>query len=215
MEIANNLNQHKSQIIKVLTANNWRHFRDYFFIKENFLKNNLDDESQRRFCSYYVMNVHMNTPEKKVFFDLLQKKEMGLKNILKKLHTERRKLFLSFGTKLLHTINEKLPIYDRNIAYILKLSAQTYPASPEERIKNRIDIYEELKNGFKMLLANTEIKYYLKSIRRELQNKARIDKFNWQDKFISDTKLLDSLLWALYPILKNGASISVPRGVLG
>lgn len=208
-KIINHLNQCKSEIIKVLSVNNWRHFRDYFLIRGKFIKNDFDDQFKGVFCGFYIMNGARGLirPQKNEFFKLLSSRETDLGKILKVLYEipgyrNSRRLFLSFGTKLLHTINEKLPIYDGNIAHVLKLPAQTYPVSLEERIKNRIDIYEELKNKFNVLLANVEIRYYLKGIRQELQSKARFDKFNWQDKYILDTKLLDSLLWALYSILK-------------
>jgi hypothetical protein len=207
-KITNNLNQHKLEIIKVLTANNWRHFRDYFVIKDKFIKDDFDEQFKNIFCGFYILNGArgLNMPQKNKFFKLLLLRENNLEKILKVLYEipgyrNSRRLFLSFGTKLLHTINDKLPIYDGNIAYVLELSSQTYPTSLEERIENRIEIYQELKNNFIVLLANEQIRNYLKSTRQELQSKAKIDKFNWHDKFISDTKLLDSSLWALYPIL--------------
>lgn len=209
-KITNNLNQHKFKIIEVLTVNDWRHFRSYFLIKDKFTKNDFDEQFKNIFCSFYILNGvrGLNTLQKKKFFKLFSLKENDLEKILKVLYGipgygNSHKLFLSFGTKLLHTINNKLPIYDKNIAHVLDLSPQTYPASPEERVENRMEIYEELKNNFAVLLANEEIKNYLKSTRQELESKAKIDKFNWHNKFISDTKLLDSLLWALYSTLKN------------
>lgn len=208
-KIINNLNQHEPGIIKVLTASDWLHFKKYFLIKEKYLSKNIDQEFERIFCAFYIMNGArgLNNPQKKEFFKLLSSRENNLEIFFKSLYKisgygRRHKLFLSFGTKLLHTINEKLPIYDGNIAYVLKLPSPTHPASLEERIKNRMDIYQELKNNFVVLLANKQIKNYLKSIRQKLQSKAKSDKFNWQDKLISDTKLLDSTLWALYSVLK-------------
>jgi len=208
-KIINQFNQHKSEIIKVLSANNWRHFKSYFLIREKYLSKNLDDQFKKVFCGFYIMNGArgLNRPQKNEFFKLLSLKETDLEKVLKILYEihgykNSRKLFLSFGTKLLHTINEKLPIYDGNIAYVLELPTQIYPVSIEERMNNRIDIYNELKRKFNILLANTGIKNYLKSVRQELQSKAELDKFDWQNKYLSDTKLLDSLLWALYSTLK-------------
>jgi len=211
IKIKRYLNQHKSEIVEVLSANRWRHFRDYFLIKEKYLSNNIDDQFEKVFCGFYIMNGArgLNKPQKKEFFKLLSSKETDLEKILKSLYkipgyryNSSRRIFLSFGTKLLHTINEKLPIYDGNVAYVLKLPSQTYSASFEEKIKNRIDIYKALKGKFDILLADIEIRNYINSVRQELENKAELNKFFWQNKYISDTKLLDSLLWALYPILK-------------
>ena len=203
------LKQHKSEIIKILSENNWRHFKDYFLIREKYLSNDLDDEFKHVFCSFYIMNgpMGMNDMQKAEFFKLLSLREADLVKVLKSLYKipgykNSRKIFLSFGTKLLHMVNEKLPIYDRNIAYVLELPAQVPVGTLEKKIKNRIDIYDELKKKFTTLLANNEMRNYLKDIKQELQRKAGLDKFQWQDKNVSDTKLLDSSLWALYSILK-------------
>ena len=210
-EIITNLNQYKLEIIEVLIAGNGGHFNKYFKIKSKFIKNDFDEQFKKVFCNFYRLNGPggLNTSQKNKFFELLFLKENDLKNNLKILHKipgyeeNKPKLFLSFVTKLQHTINDKLPIYDENIASILELQSPTYPTSLEERIKNRMDIYQELKNNFAILLADEQIKNYLKNNRQELQHKATLCKFNWFDEFISDTKLLDSSLWALYKVSRN------------
>ncbi|MEK7104315.1 MAG: hypothetical protein AAB842_02860 [Patescibacteria group bacterium] len=210
-KIIGNLKQHKEEIIEKLLARNGDHFSMYFLIKERFLKNNIsdDDEFQKKFCYFYVMR-GINRLEKEEFFKLpsSMKNNLELKNILEKLceipnNGQRHRLFLSFGTKLLHTIDENLPIYDGNIAKVLELANPTYPTQKEERIQNRISIYDELKECFKILLGNAEIKNYLKYIRQDFSSRAKQTSFDWKDNFISDTKLLDSLLWALHTILKK------------
>lgn len=207
-KIIERLKQHGAEIIDTLSANNWRHFRDYFSIKEKYLSNNIDDQFVRIFCGFYIMNGArgLTKRQKTEFFKLLSSRETDLEKILKSLYKvpgykNSHRIFLSFGTKLLHTINDELPIYDGNISYVLELPSQTYPVSFEEKIKNRIDIYKTLKEKFKILLADIEIKDFINKTRQELQNKARLNKFSWQNKNISDTKLLDSLLWALYSSL--------------
>jgi len=205
-KIINNLNQYKSEIIEILSMENWQYFRDYFKIRENFLKNILNEEFKHIFCRFYRLDGPggLNNQQKEKFFKLLSLKETKLEKILKTLHKipgygKRKRLFLSFGTKLLHTVNEKLPIYDRNISSVLKLSTPVYVGSLEEKIKNRLDIYEELKQDyFKTLLINDKIIEYLKNIRKELRSKSKLNQFHW----LSDTKLLDSLLWVFYSILK-------------
>lgn len=209
-KIINDLNQYKSEIIKILTDKKWEHFEKYFIIKGKFINNDLSEQFKSIFCRFYILNSArgLNKQQKNEFFKLLSFKENNLEIILKKMYKipgykETHKLFLSFGTKLLHTINDGLPIYDGNISYVLELSPLIYPASLKEKIKNRMYIYETLKNDFDTLLANKQIKNYLKSVRLELQIKAKAEGFNWQDNFMSDTKLLDSSLWALCSILKQ------------
>lgn len=208
-QIINYFNKHKSEIVKKLSANRWRHFRDYFLIKEKFSKNILDDNFKNVFCAFYVVNgpMGLNNAQKNEFFKLLSLKENSLGKILKRLYEvpsygQKQKLYLSFGTKLLHTIDNNLPIYDRNIAYVLKLENQI-TGTLEAKIKNRIDIYDELKKDFESLLKNSEIISCLKDIRVDIYKSTKIDNFEWKDNFVSDTKLLDSSLWALYDSLKN------------
>lgn len=209
-KIIDNLNQHKEKIIERLLLNNGGHFVRYFLIREKFLKDNIDDGFQRDFCYFYVMNGArgLNGPQKEVLFKLLLLKENSLSNILKNLYEipgygDKHKLFLSFGTKLLHTIDKNLPIYDGNIAHILELPKQASLSSLEEKIQNRISIYNELKECFKILLGNIEIKNYLKDIRQDFCSRTKQVGFDWKDNLISDTKLLDSLLWVLHTILRN------------
>lgn len=206
-QITNYFNKHKSEIVKKLSANEWRHFRDYFLIKEKFSNNVLDNDFKNVFCAFYVMNgpMGLNNAQKNEFFKLLSLRENILEKILKSLYEipsygQRHRLFLSFGTKLLHTIDNNLPIYDRNIAYALKLTSQS-TGTLEAKIKNRIDIYNELKNNFDLLLKNPEIISCLKDIRQEIYEATIADRFEWKDNFVSDTKLLDSSLWALYDSL--------------
>jgi len=204
------LNRYKPEIIKYLSQSNWQHFGYYFRIRKKIKENNLDNEFKRDFCYFYAMNGMrgLNNKQKDEFFKLLKLRENNLEKILETLHEipgygQKQRLFLTFGTKLLHTINIYLPIYDGNIAYVLNLTDPAYPNSLKARIKNRIDIYTELKNWFNVLLSNSSICSYLREIRKEFSKAAGIDYFEWKDNYISNTKLLDSLLWALCPILKR------------
>lgn len=114
-QIKSYFNKHKSEIVKKLSANRWRHFRDYFLIKEKFSKNILDDNFRNVFCAFYVVNgpMGLNDAQKNEFFKLLSLKENSLEKILKTLYEvpsygQKQKLYLSFATKLLHTIDNNL-----------------------------------------------------------------------------------------------------------
>src|SRR3989338_450121 len=205
-QIISNLIKYKAEIIKKLSANHWH---PYFLIKEKFSNNILDDEFKRCFCGFYIMNgpMGLNDFQKNEFFRLLSDKENNLEKILRVLYEisgygRRHRLFLSFGTKLLHTIDNNLPIYDRNIAYVLKLENQI-AGTLETKVKNRISIYNELKNDFDLLLKNPKIVSCLKDMRVEIYKAMMKNNFEWKDDFVSNTKLLDSSLWALYDSLKR------------
>ena len=106
---------------------------------------------------------------------------------------------------MLHTIDNNLPIYDRNIANVLELINQAM-GTVEEKIKNRIDIYIELKNNFVLLLKNPKVVDFLQNIREEIQKESVSNNFEWKSSLVSDVKLLDSSLWALYTSRKESGS---------
>lgn len=206
-QIITKLYSQKSEIINLLKSNHWRHFEDYFLIMAKYTIGDLDESFQRIFCKFYILNGArgLTKLQKETFFKLLSQKKNNIKEILIKLYNipgyqNSHKLFLSFGTKLLHTTNFNLPIYDGNVAYVLGLKKQENLNTVEEKILNRINIYEELKSRFISLLSNVKIRHYLIDMRQELKKIALSDGFTWQDKLLSDPKLLDSILWAQYSI---------------
>lgn len=205
----NDLIKYKTEITKTLSASHWR---PYFLIKEKFSNNILSDEFRNCFCGFYIMNgpMGLNKFQKDEFFRLLSVKENNLDNILRTLYEipgygESHKLFLSFGTKLLHTIDNDLPIYDRNIANILELQNQT-TGMLEVRIKNRVSIYNELKDNFALLFKDSKTINFLENIRKEIDVKSTENNLGWKNNLVSDVKLLDSSLWALYTIRKKSGS---------
>ncbi|MDO8594083.1 MAG: hypothetical protein Q7R93_01025 [bacterium] len=209
-EVIRDLILHRAGIIRTLSGGTWSHFGNYFYIQEKYLKSDLDEEFRRRFCAYYVMNGArgLNKPQQSRYFKLLAALETNLKKALRTLfavpgYGRRHKLFLSFTTKLLHTVDGKLPIYDGNIAHVLVLPKQISTVPLEEKIENRIAIYGELRRWFRASLKSPEVNRYLREMRALLRGAARKDHFEWKDNLLSDTKLLDSCLWALYSVLNK------------
>lgn len=205
-KILSDLNRYREKIIEILSARDWQHFRWYFFIKENVSRKNFDDTLKRRFCWFYAINGAggLTKDQKNYYFELLSLGETDLEQILRKLYAipgyrGAHRIFLSFGTKLLQTLNDTLPIYDSYIASSLGLPPQDGTTS-EEKIANRITIYKKLQEDSKNLLEDTQIKDCLKYIRKNLRDKAERGNFSWQDELVSEEKLLDSVLWALYTV---------------
>lgn len=210
-KITHDLNQYRAQIIEILSAEGWSHFRWYFFIKEQFTKKEFGDTFKRRFCWFYVMNGvgGLTKAQKDKFFELLSSAETDLRKILRELYEIHgyqnvQRLFLSFGTKLLHTLDEKLPIYDGNIASVFDLPFQTQTGFLEEKITDRITIYKILQENSRKLLKDTKVRESLKDIRKQLRDRAGYDNFPWQDGLVPEEKLLDSVLWALHTAKNSG-----------
>ncbi len=203
--IVEKLDHHKTNLVDILSGKNWGHFRSYFFIREKTIKKEFDDNFKSTFCSFYILNgpTGLNNLQKNRFFQLLVNKEDDMGKLLNDLYLipgygGSNRLHLSFCSKLIHTLDYTSPIYDKNVASILELSSPTQTGGVGEKITNRVLIYKELQEKSDGLLKDSRIKKYIISIRKDLQDKAKREHFNWQNTLISDEKLLDSLLWALY-----------------
>jgi len=190
-----------------------RHFGQYFLIRDKFSNRNFDKEFEGTFCNFYILNGPggLTTKQKEVFFELLSSGEGDLDRIIQSLYNipgyrERHCFYLSFGTKLLHTLENRLPIYDHNIATVLDLPSQTNTGSFEDKLNNRKRIYLELIQRFDGLLAKPEMADCLQSARISLRKLFEVKSLLWRDELVSDTKLLDSLLWALYSVTRKNHS---------
>lgn len=204
-QIINDLKKYQINLIDKLTEKKWDHFNLYFKICNQFNMGDVSNNFKKLFCKFYVLNgpSGLTNLQKKNYFYLLSSKETGLKKILYFLnkipgYQNKHKIYFSFATKLLHTINNNQPIYDSHIATILKLPILKSTGRLENKIDNRAEIYENLKNNFAELLSDKEIKNFINNTRKKLFEQAEMENFAWKDELISDTKMLDSLLWALY-----------------
>ncbi len=212
-KLKDDLRNYKSRIINQLSKNKWKFFNYYFNINENYRNNNINEEFKKSFCNFYRLNGArgLNNDQKIEFFKLLERKENNIEKILSSLYEipgygNRKRLELSFSSKLLHTLNNNLAIYDNNISEVLKLNKKKILDNFEQKLKNRLDIYEELQRKFKVLLKDKDIINYLVSIREELKNKAKSENFDWKDDLMTEVKLLDFVLWALFSV-KNKVKI--------
>jgi hypothetical protein len=159
----------------------------------------------------------LNDFQEDKFFEILSKKTNDLEIFLRELyevpgHKDKKSIHLSFGTKLLHTLNENLPIYDSNVARILDLPKQKSFDSLDLKIANRISIYNELINDYDALLKNSNILSYLKTTRSNLAKRLLKDSKELNIELVSNTKLLDSSLWALDSVKRDIAKNATISG---
>lgn len=207
-EICNEIKKYEECIYDKLDKD---HFEKYFTIARKYKAGAIDNEFKQVFASFYVLNGAggFSSEQREFYFDLLKNDSMAdFSLIMQKLYEIPRRIsngmnqhrfFLSFTTKLLHTKNNSLPIYDKNIACILGLQPQAY-GPIEDRMQNRKNIYQELQDRISGLLKENYIKDITASFRKNFkENKNDF----WDDILISDTKILDSILWALYTCKKQ------------
>lgn len=187
---------HLDNILLNLSERNF--FNDYIFLQNKYKIGEIDDDFKRKYKKFYVLSGRHSFTEKhcNIYFSLLINKEKNLEVILNKLYEiPPHKCWLSYASKLIHTIDNNNPIYDSNIKNILKLN-EVSGGSKDEKIKQYLDIYNDLNNEFNFLLGDKKIN----DILEESRNKLKEAPFDF--RLISDVKLLDSLLWALYNVSK-------------
>lgn len=167
--------------------------KKYFYIKEEYEKGNIKDKLgfQCVYRQFYGMNTAGLTDDFfKEYFKLLDSRETDPKKILSRLfeiprRNKTKSAQFCFTTKLLHTKNNNLPIYDSLVGK--ELGLRVTGKSKDDKIKSRCEIYKTLQGNYDELLGNKIIKKIILDFRKE---------FNCNKKKISDTKVLDFLIWA-------------------
>jgi len=192
MNFVKNIEDDKEMIFSKLSSRT-KDIERYFYIKKQYRKGNIQNnpEFQRVYKKFYAMNAAGLTPEfLKEYFRILSNKEINLKKILKKLYKIPRRrgdraVHFSFSTKLLHTINNDLPIYDKLVGKFLNL--KIIGKNKIDRINSCNEAYGKLKRLYNELINNRKIKKIILEFR---------EKFNCGKEKISDTKILDFVIWA-------------------
>jgi len=163
----------------------------YFFIEKEYKKGNIKDnlKFQKTYRKFYVMRF-LTQRFLKEYFIILSNKETNLRKILNRLYEIPigkgiKAIHFSFTTKLLHTVNNNLPIYDSLVGKFFDLKVSG--SSKKDKINSRVEVYDKLRKYYKDLLNNKRIKKIILTFRR---------KFNCNKGKISDTKILDFIIWA-------------------
>ena len=129
--------------------------------------------------------------ETRDIINLIKKHKEEIFNELSKI--PRRKgdyaVELSFASKLIHTIDNNQPIYDSRIAKIFDIKSNYDIKDINERINDRLAMYNLLKRKFNEILTSQEARELIKDFKEEL-------KVN-----IGDVKMLDFILWQLGDII--------------
>jgi|SRR3989344_4480485 len=156
----------------------------YKFLQKQFP---IDDNIFRFvYRSFYGLdNAGLSEECKQEYFGLFKKRETSLQKILEALyHFKTRKGFntyqFSFATKLIHTIDNNAPIYDSKVHKLFK-----FPPRKKE-IKWCINTYNLLKEKYASLLQDNQVQQRIKELK---------EKYSTQD--LSDTKMLDFILWTI------------------
>lgn len=135
--------------------------------------------------SFYGLDRWLTPEMQDKYFVLLKKHETSLEEVLEELYKHKsydgkQKYHLSFATKLLHTVNDELPIYDTKVNCILKL------ATRKPKLDSCTDVYKQLKEEYVALLKAERVKGLITELKKR-----------YDAESISDVKALDFVLWSL------------------
>jgi hypothetical protein len=166
----------------------------YIFLTGEFKKGNILDNHlfQFVFRSFYRLDgAGLSDKQKKCFFELLDQKQDKLLKILSELSDipdkkGRNAVQFSFSTKLLHTLDNDKPMFDKYVGKSLKIGNIT-GGNKQEKIESRLRDYKLLQDKTRELLGMAEIKEIISHFRK---------KFNVDKIQISDIKVLDFILWS-------------------
>lgn len=174
----------------------------YNFLKKQFSESNITENHlfQFVFRSFYRIDNAGLTPEFKTeYFKILEQnrneKQFDFEKVVRKLYAfPNRKgqntLQFSFATKMSNTIDDKMPIYDREVAKMFSMS-RPYQSDFEIKLDKYLDQLNQIKNG------------YVQIIDRNLLPET-IGLFDqaFKDNKLSEMKKLDFIFWSAGKIKK-------------
>ena len=102
----------------------------------------------------------------------------------------------SFATKLIHTLDNNLPIYDRMVATFYFLPDIKQNWTKEKKIEVYLNSYKFLKSEYERVIDNNLLEISIDKFRK---------KFDVDDKQYSNCKVIDTLIWRYTALLKSGA----------
>ena len=151
----------------------------------------LSDAFQREYKTFYRLNtVGLTDEQKQRYFELMSNRAIRLEVILNELYKlptrkNTHSIQFSFATKLLHTLDVNQPIYDSNVGTMFNL--KVVGNTKEQKIRSCLEIYNFLKSTYRSMLSDGKVRSLISAFREE---------FGYDENDISDTKVLDFLIWA-------------------
>lgn len=147
---------------------------------------NWDDQSFLQFKTSYngFYRVRRNLDFQKKYFQLMfhNARDSQFENILDEIYKQTNRLEASFSSKLLHTINPEMPIWDTEVLKKLDVKVPSYSAT--NRKAELIKCYKHIENWYKEKLTSSEGKLMMTLF----DSKCGPTK-------ITDLKKIDFMLW--------------------
>lgn len=189
-EILGNFEEKKiNEVIKRFDQDYREGVEVYFFLQDYYKSGDSDDPLfQFVYRSFYGLNrAGLSTEQKKRYFELMKERVDDLRRILEELYKipdlrKRNKYQFSFATKLIHTVNNKNPIWDSNVSEATGIGRP----GKNEGLKAYTNRYEQLEDLYRNLLKKRKCLRAIKKFKEK-----------YYAKCIPDQKALDFLLWGI------------------
>lgn len=197
LKIVNDIKNNEEKVIGNIDKSD---LQTYKFIQQEFMKGDVscNEKFQSRFMSFYrLYGAGLTSEFKKVYFNLMQENRStiffsqdDIKEIIYRLYEFKNAkglncIHFSFTTKLMHTINNNLPIYDSKIRDCFSFKTPYLHLGNEVRVDEYLKQYEIIKTTYNSIIRNNLLDSTIVKF-----------KIKFFDYKISNTKILDFLLWS-------------------
>lgn len=181
-----NLFDINTDILKRPTAKKDFRIEKYAYIIKSI--NNIDVTKSPEFQKTYnyFFKVRKNEEWRKIYYDLMETAKKGnydFSDVLYEIYKKTGYIAPSFSSKLIHSINPNMPIWD---SFVLKnLGIAPKEKEAKNRLKEAVYIYSCLQNYINSFLKTDTAKFYI----------SEFDKYFSEFSWFSDVKKLDFLIW--------------------
>lgn len=150
-----------------------------------------EDLFQKRFKGFYRMGRRSEEYYKdyfRLFEQMREGKKLTIGEVLNKLYLSEKRKELSFASKMLATIDPKLPVWDSNVRNLLNNKYKTNFKQSYKEISECVAAYNQLCNWYKIFLKSPEAKVLILEFDAHFPNQKitimkKIDFIFWQTSF--------------------------------
>jgi hypothetical protein len=193
------IEEHRERIVGTIPQ---RDVAEYDWFIENRIQAGSPDY-QSRFRKYWAMNAaRLGTDFYRAFFGLLASADskVTLESCCETLckasmrRDGRQTIQFSFATKLLHTVDPRIPIYDSRVARFYFFLEPSSDMAQAERVEAYLRFHDFLKREYARVID----KEYLSS-------SIGLFRKRFESNYMTDEKIIDWLIWAFVGLADKGA----------
>ena len=167
-----------------------RGVKNYAELLQEFPLTNVEKDFafQKKFNGFY--RVRRNGDWQKVYYSIMEKgktSSISFESVLHDIYKQLGRVEFSFASKLIHTLNQDMPILDRFVLQNLGIEQVKPYWTAEKKLQHAVCVYNEVFDWYKQALSNEKL---AKKI-------VEFDEFFPEYKWFSQTKKLDFFLWQI------------------